>query len=165
MNPTKYLAGRLRRAIHGPMWHGPSVVEALAGFDARSAPAHPVPGAHSAWELVLHITTWAEIAMQRLDGEAMAMPPADVDWPAAPADASPDAWAAAQARLVAAYEALASRVATMPAESLLVPLQGLDHTVGVMLDGLIEHATYHGGQIAILRRALAADRRLPGRAR
>jgi len=31
---------------------------------------------------------------------------------------------------------------------------GLDYSVSNLLHGVIEHATYHGGQIALLKRAL-----------
>jgi len=34
---------------------------------------------------------------------------------------------------------------------------GLDYTVAVLLHGVIEHGTYHGGQIAILKRLGSAD--------
>jgi len=32
---------------------------------------------------------------------------------------------------------------------------GLDYTVATLLRGVVEHGTYHGGQIALLKRALA----------
>jgi uncharacterized damage-inducible protein DinB len=153
MNATKYLAGRLRRTISGPMWHGPAVAEVLAGLTPAEAAARPIPGAHSAWELVLHLAVWGEIAAARLDGGMVAYPPPDVDWPAPPEHASAEAWAAAQARLAAAYEALAARVVALPRARLAEPVSGQEHSVGAMLDGVVEHGTYHGGQIALLRRA------------
>lgn len=153
MNATKYLADRLRRTIHGPMWHGLAVAEVLAGLTPSEAAARPIPSAHSAWELVLHMAVWGEIAAARLDGEMVEYPPPDVDWPAPPEHASAEAWAAAQARLAAAYEALATRAAALPADRLVEPVAGQEHSVGVMLDGVVEHGTYHGGQIALLRRA------------
>jgi uncharacterized damage-inducible protein DinB len=153
MNAPKYLAGRLRRTIHGPMWHGPAVAELLAGFTPAEAAAHPISGAHSAWEVVLHMAVWGEIAAARLDGGMVAYPPPDVDWPAPAEHASAQAWAAAVARLTAAYEALAARVVALPAARLGEPVPGQEHSVGAMLDGVVEHGTYHGGQLALLKRA------------
>jgi uncharacterized damage-inducible protein DinB len=158
MNATKYLAGRLRRAITGPMWHGPAVAEVLAGLTPAEAAARPISGAHSAWELVLHLAAWGEIAAARLDGAMVAYPPPDVDWPPTPEHAGAEGWAAAQARLAAAYEALAARAAALPDARLAEPVPGQEHSVGAMLDGVVEHATYHGGQLALLKRAGGASR-------
>jgi uncharacterized damage-inducible protein DinB len=33
---------------------------------------------------------------------------------------------------------------------------GLDYSVAVLLHGIVEHGTYHGGQIVLLKRALGA---------
>ena len=52
----------------GPMWHGPALAEVLEGVTAERAAARPIPGAHTIWEIVLHIIAWAEIARARLKG-------------------------------------------------------------------------------------------------
>lgn len=155
MSATRYLAGRLRRTVHGPMWHGPALDALLDGLTAEEAASRPVPGAHGAWELVLHVAAWAELAAARLDGGAVAYPPPDVEWPAVPPTAGAAEWAAARARLTAAYETLADRVLALPPERLRDRVPGQEHTVATMLDGVVEHGTYHGGQLALLRRALA----------
>lgn len=49
------LAEQLARALEGEAWHGLSVLEVLAGITAEQAAAHPIAGAHSIWELVLHL--------------------------------------------------------------------------------------------------------------
>ena len=49
------LEEQLRRALEGEAWHGPSVLESLAGLSAAQAASHPIAGAHSIWELVLHL--------------------------------------------------------------------------------------------------------------
>ena len=43
----------------------------------------PVPGGHSIWELVLHMTGWALEVQARLD-DAEAGEPAAGDWPSVP---------------------------------------------------------------------------------
>jgi uncharacterized damage-inducible protein DinB len=135
------------------MWHGPAVGALLVGFTPEQAAAHPVAGAHSAWELVLHMAAWAELAALRLAGGAVDYPPADVDWPSPPAVPTADGWAAAQSRLAAAYDHLAELARALPAGRLAERVAGQEHTVAVMLDGVVEHGTYHGGQLALLRRA------------
>ena len=52
------IADQISRAFRGESWHGPSVREVLAGVSAEDAAAHPIAGAHSIWEIVLHLTGW-----------------------------------------------------------------------------------------------------------
>jgi hypothetical protein len=56
------LDDQLKRALEGEAWHGPSVLESLAGISAAQAAIHPIAGAHSIWELVLHILSDYELA-------------------------------------------------------------------------------------------------------
>ena len=50
------LEEQLRLSFEGEAWHGPSVLEALDDVTADVASAHPIDGAHSIWERVLHLT-------------------------------------------------------------------------------------------------------------
>ena len=135
------------------MWHGPALADLLDGVTAEQAAAHPIPGAHSIWELVLHATAWTEIARERLAGSAKADPTAEEDWPPV-RDTSADAWRAAIERLKEAHRDLAGEVATLDDATLIGRVPGKDHAVIVMFHGIVEHDAYHGGQIAILKKAL-----------
>lgn len=57
---TERIADQLRRAWEGDAWHGPPLKKALDGLTARQAAAHPIAGAHSIWDLALHIAAWQE---------------------------------------------------------------------------------------------------------
>jgi uncharacterized damage-inducible protein DinB len=153
MSRGQRVAEALERSVSGPMWHGPALSDLLDGVSADHAAAHPVPGAHSIWELVLHATAWTEIARERLAGSAKANPTPDEDWPPVK-DTSPDAWRAAIERLKEAHRELAADTARMDDSTLIGRVPGKDHSVLVMMHGIIEHDAYHGGQIAILKRAL-----------
>ncbi|HUF28676.1 MAG TPA: DinB family protein [Gemmatimonadaceae bacterium] len=153
MRDSRALADHLIRTIHGEMWHGPAVGELLIGVSPDAAAAHPVPGAHSIWELVLHMTVWAEIAGQRLAGLATKSPPPERDFPPAPAPTG-DAWRAAVEGLDAAYQSLAEATAALDEAQLEIRVPGQEYTARILLHGVVEHGTYHGGQIALLRRAL-----------
>jgi uncharacterized damage-inducible protein DinB len=153
MSPGR-LADHISRTFAGPMWHGPPLAELLRDVSAGQAAARPVSGAHTIWELVLHVTVWAEIAAARLRGEALAYPQPEDDWPAMP-DPSPQGWAAAVERLGDSYGALADAVGGLSDDALRSTVAGQDHPTWAMLHGVVEHACYHGGQIAILKRGLA----------
>jgi uncharacterized damage-inducible protein DinB len=153
MSRGQRVAEALERSVSGPMWHGPALSDLLDGVTAEQAAARPVPGAHSIWELVLHATAWAEIARERLVGSAKADPTPAEDWPTV-TDASADAWREAIERLKEAHRELAADAARMDDSTLIGRVPGKDHSVLVMMHGIVEHDAYHGGQIAILKRAL-----------
>src|SRR5688572_19871192 len=75
---------QLRRAMEGGAWHGPSVLELLRDVTADQAHAHPIPGAHSIWELTLHLGGAYRLVLRRLRGDAAPLAPQE-DWPAVPA--------------------------------------------------------------------------------
>src|SRR5882724_6122416 len=152
MSQTKSFADQLERAFHGGAWHGPAVAEALAGIDAAAAAARPLAGAHSIWEIVHHLTVWNEVPRRRLDGERLENLPAERDWPPV-VDVSADALGAALAALEGSHAALHARVLDLADDQLDDPVAGSDATARGMLFGVLQHNTYHAGQIALLCKA------------
>jgi uncharacterized damage-inducible protein DinB len=151
MSRAKRLANHIERTVTGPMWHGHALLEVLEGVDARRARTRPIAGAHSIWELVLHVTAWSDIARQRIKGEATGDPTPDQDWPPL-SDADAD-WPRAVERLSESHRQLAADTRLLDDETLDALVPGLDYTVSVLLHGIVEHGTYHGGQIALLKKA------------
>lgn len=147
------MAESLQRSVSGPMWHGPSLADLLGDVTAADAAARPVPAGHSIWELVHHLTAWTEIARQRLSPSKPPDPTPEQDWPPV-RDTSAEAWRAAVERLKTAHRELAADVAALDDATIVSRLPGRDHNMLAMLHGIIEHDAYHGGQIALLKRAL-----------
>ena len=50
------LADQLERSFRGGAWHGPALMEVLAGVDAAVARWHPEPASHSIADIVGHLT-------------------------------------------------------------------------------------------------------------
>ena len=159
MDSASQIANEIERTITGPMWHGSALNELLDGVTHEQAAERPIPGAHTIWELVLHITAWADIARDRLNNKSLGSQPDDIDWPAVPAP-SEATWSQARSRLTASHQMLASEAARLTDDALAakVPVDPPRYTVEALLRGVIEHGTYHGGQIALLKRALGATR-------
>jgi uncharacterized damage-inducible protein DinB len=153
MTDPKELARAIRQTVSGPMWHGPSVADALNGLTYVAANSRPIPGAHSVWEIALHIASWADVARSRLGERVMPDPPRSRDWPPVPAP-SPATWRQTTEQIGSAYDALADHTDWLKSEDLARIVPGRDYTIETMLRGVIEHGTYHAGQIAILRKAL-----------
>jgi uncharacterized damage-inducible protein DinB len=157
------LAESLRQSLSGDPWHGPSIAALLADVTPEAAAARPIARAHSILELVLHMAAWTQEVGARLRGEPPGAP-ALGDWSPAVGDAR-TAWAAARRTLDEAHADLLQLVQQLPEERLSEPVGGprdaslgTGVSVAVMLTGLVEHHAYHGGQIAVLKRALAARR-------
>jgi uncharacterized damage-inducible protein DinB len=154
-----FLAEQVLAAYRGPAWHGSALAENLDGLTAAEAAAHPVAGAHSIWELVLHLTGWTGEVRRRLAGAPPGMP-AEGDWPDV-GQSSERAWALAVDRLGEEHDALAAEIRRVPVsrwselvgETHDAPL-GTGVTYAAMISGLVQHDGYHGGQIGLLRKAL-----------
>jgi uncharacterized damage-inducible protein DinB len=151
LTQVEIFAKQLEHSFSGGAWHGPSVAEALARVDATTAAAHPLPGAHSIWEIVHHLTVWNDVPRRRIDGERLENLSSARDWPPVE-EVSAKAWQAALAGLEAAHDALRARVLKLADEQLDDPVAGSDPTVRGMLFGVVQHNAYHTGQIALLRK-------------
>ena len=154
MTRAEKLDKHIHRTVKGPMWHGPSLAQVLEGFTHDQAAARPIDGAHSVWELVLHVTTWAEISRARIKGQRLTDPSPDEDWPPT-GPPGPAEWQRALERLSEGHRALSADVRDLSDEALDAKVGELGYSVDVLLHGVVEHGTYHGGQIALLRKAIA----------
>jgi uncharacterized damage-inducible protein DinB len=147
------LADQLRRAAEGEAWHGPSLREALDGIDAKQAAQHPIPGAHSIWEIVLHVRATYGLVLRRMEGNDSPLLPAE-DWSSIPA-ATEDNWQRDVASLFAINTRLREAVTRFPADRLFEPIvANPPYSAFTQFIGLTQHDLYHGGQIVLLKRAL-----------
>lgn len=150
------LPSHITRAFTGPSWHGDALADLLRDITATEAATRPAPALHTIAELAGHIGVWVDIARRRLGGEDHAARPTENF---APLDTSTDArWRAALEQLHERHNALARAARALRPEQLHAILPGRDHTAAEMLHGVVEHAAYHGGQIALLRNLIRAAR-------
>ena len=151
MSETSRIARQLKLAYEGEAWHGPAVLELLSGVDARAAAARPIPNAHSIWELTLHISGWENVIRRRLGGEACTLSDAD-NFPDVK-DKSEAAWRKTVEALKLTNQELLKAMDALPDSRLADRVPGKNYDVYTMLHGAVQHALYHAGQIAILKRA------------
>ena len=133
-------------------WHGPGLRKILAGVDSRQALASPVPGYHSIWEIVLHISHWEEVFCIRLTGKPMEEPEAG-DWPAV-RGTTEDAWQRDLAFLDQTHDRLIQAVSALTDSDLGRIVAGKPYTASWMIQGSARHHTYHAGQIAVVKRLI-----------
>jgi uncharacterized damage-inducible protein DinB len=130
MSETERIWDLLQRSFEGnEAWKCPSLRDLLAGVTASQAAAHPIAGAPSIWELLLHTTAYEHVVRRRLGGEA---------------------WLEAKLGFGEARRALRQTVAAFPDARLAEAVPGREYTYYVMLHGAVEHALYHAGQVEML---------------
>jgi uncharacterized damage-inducible protein DinB len=150
---ARRLEEQLRRALEGGAWHGPALLEVVASVSAAQASAHPIPGAHSIWELVLHVASSYPLVLRRLGGDGRPLTPAE-DWPPCP-EPTEENWRRAVQQVVQLDRELRQRVLAFPEDRLDQPLvPEPPYTAYMQFIGITQHNLYHAGQIALLKRAL-----------
>lgn len=153
-NEVERLRDQMVRSLEADAWHGPVVSEILSGMTARTARERPIPAAHTAWEILLHMTSTCELVLSRLEGEARVLSPEE-DWPSPPDEGGDEEWGEAVARFKKAMSQVLGKIPTIPESRLDQPIVPGFSSIYVTLHGLVQHNLYHAGQIAILRKASA----------
>jgi uncharacterized damage-inducible protein DinB len=146
------LEAQLTRSFEGAAWHGPSVLEALKDVTPEMADRHPVPGAHSIWELVLHLGGTYRLVLRRLRGEDAQLTPSE-DWPPVPSPTA-SAWREAIRSLQELNAEVRTALRSFDAQALDRPFTaGSPYTAYVQFIGITQHDLYHAGQIVLLKKA------------
>ena len=147
---------QFRRAFDGEAWHGPAVLALLEDVTAEQAAAHPIPGAHSIWELTLHIAAWEQACRRRLQGDPAQLSDEENFRPVN--DTTEQAWANTKKFLIDTHRELLDAIAQLDEarlnEPIIISSEIPFSTVYVTLHGGVQHDLYHAGQIALLKKAL-----------
>ena len=149
------LARELETLAEGNNWHGPTLHELLDGVSAEAAASRPLPGAHTIWELVLHVTAWTDVFRRRLEGTAVEEPEAG-DFPVprrprrAPGRRRRRRYSSRTRRSRRAFRGSPTR--SSPRR---VPGRPFDKHFQVR--AAIRHTVYHSGQIGLLRKGAAGS--------
>src|SRR5829696_5375293 len=116
MSDVSFLREQLRKGYFDDPWHGPATASLLQDVNAEEAAAHPIPGAHSIWELVLHMTAWHNEVRRRLGGNEPDLPE-EGDWPE-PGETTEAAWRRDRKRLESSLAELLEALAALRDEGL-----------------------------------------------
>jgi uncharacterized damage-inducible protein DinB len=150
MSQISDLVHELNCAFDGEAWHGPALMELLDGVDAKTALARPISNAHNIWELVLHVAAWERVITRRVLGDALTL--TDDENFGHIGNTNEAAWRDALSALRQSHAELIKAVSSLPEEKLSARVPGKPYDVAFMLHGAAQHAAYHGGQIALLKR-------------
>jgi uncharacterized damage-inducible protein DinB len=152
MSEIKRITDLLNRTFDGDAWHGPSVMAALKTVTAEQAAKHPIPNAHSIWELVLHQTYWISVVARGLQGEVVKVSDA-MNFPKVN-DPSPAVWTNTVKNLQSAHEHFVQAAQSLDDSKLNEKAIRGNDTNYVVIQGVIQHNIYHAGQIVLLKKLL-----------
>ena len=153
MTEIERIQDQLRRAHYGQAWHGPALNELLADVTPAQAAARPAHNAHSIWELVHHIITWESVVLRRISGEEVGSKEItnEVNFPPV-TEMTEAAWQQTKQKLDESAAALRDRLAQMSDEQLDECIPNRKRKIYFEVHGAIQHALYHAGQIALLKK-------------
>ena len=145
MNHTQRIADSYRAATLKGAWYGPTLAELLVQISPELATTPPVPGAHSISALLQHLLLWNERIRNTSDSHPLPRWQAEQEWAEPPIP-----WNELVARWNQSRDQLEEKIRNFPVEDLPKQVRGRNYPYETMLDGIVQHAIYHSGQIAMI---------------
>jgi len=145
----KDLVSQLRDVENGDLWLDENFEKKLAEVSEDEAFVRPLPGLHSAAELLSHLIMWRRVNIRRMQGEQLPIPVEH-----------PDNWKSNEELRPIGWEALKKDFYASQQEVIRM-LQGKDDsyldTISThygkdfkyLVQGLVHHDLYHLGQLGI----------------
>jgi uncharacterized damage-inducible protein DinB len=153
MTKGEKLEQELTEVLSGQPWYGSAIYDVLGKITFDSAYEKPSPAAHNVAEILLHLLSWTEEVMDRMNGMTASVPSSG-DWPPTGA---PDEkkWADWIEDIKLANVNLVKIIRDFPEaqwDERIDDERGTEPvtTYEEMIYGFIQHQIYHTGQIAIL---------------
>lgn len=142
---TQEIADAYRAATLKGAWYGPSVAELLVRISPDRAATPPASGAHSISTLLQHILLWNDRVLNTSDSTPMPRWEPEKEWAAPPIP-----WNELVARWNRSRDQLEERIRNFPVADLAKQVPGRNYPYEKLLAGIVEHAIYHSGQIAMI---------------
>jgi uncharacterized damage-inducible protein DinB len=153
MTTAEKLQQELEKVLSGQPWYGSYIYAILDKVNFESAYKKVTPDAHNIVEIILHMLSWTEEVMDRLNGMT-AGTPSSGDWPE-PGEPDEQKWKLWIEDLKLANINLIGIIKELPEEqwNTLIDDKRGDEPVTTheqLVYGFIQHQIYHAGQIALL---------------
>jgi len=145
VNQTQRIADAYRAATLKGAWYGPTLADLLAQISPELATTPPNPGAHSISALLQHLLLWNERVRNTSDSHPLPRWQAEQEWAEPPIP-----WNELVARWNQSRDQLEEKIRNFPIEDLPKHVPGRSYPYETMFDGIVQHAIYHSGQIAMI---------------
>jgi uncharacterized damage-inducible protein DinB len=150
-NKVQLLAKQFHDVYDGAPWYGDSARSKLATLDPALATLVIADLGRSVSQVVAHLTAYQRFAIARLrDSTEFAVPlNSTVDWPELRDVMN---WEEVYQAFTETQQELHALILDNDDEMLNKQVPGKDYDFQFLLDGIVQHAAYHLGQIGILLR-------------
>jgi uncharacterized damage-inducible protein DinB len=145
VDETQRIADSYHAATIKGAWYGPTVAELLARISPELATKAPIPGAHSIAALLQHLLLWNERIRNTSASSPMPRWEAEKEWAEPPIP-----WNELVTRWNQSRDLLEEKIRNFPVEDLAKRVPGRDYSYETLLQGVVQHAIYHSGQIAMV---------------
>lgn len=144
------LAEALEHLYSGQPWLDVTLVEHLQDLSAEQA-LKRFNGSNNIWQLVNHLIFWHQNVERKLRDE---QPDQEGDLPDfyLPENTSDENWHNTLKRLEHSFHTMAETVRNYPEEKLYGQVNNTQHSSYYYIQGVVEHAAYHMGQIVLLHK-------------
>jgi uncharacterized damage-inducible protein DinB len=153
MSESKRIAQQMKQGFAKDCWAGPSLLEVLDSVDYKMASAKPIPGAHTIWEIVMHLIAGQRLLTSMVSGARRTPAPEEEWWLPVP-QATEANWLATRETLKMQEEQFRNAVESFPDDRLDSPLVKGGSSAYNNLHGHLQHTLYHAGQIVMLKKAI-----------
>jgi uncharacterized damage-inducible protein DinB len=146
------LIKRLENTHSGEPWFGRSVQSLLAEVDAKKAAVHKGGSSHTMLDILWHMNTWAAFTLDRIKQEKnFDLKKAEgLDW--RKIDPKTDTWKKALAEYEKLHKDIIKALTAKDDDFLIEIVEYRKYNFRYLINGFIEHAIYHAGQIALLNK-------------
>ena len=153
MNLSEQIKYDLEQVLSGQPWYGSAIYTILDKVNFEAAYEKPLSSAHTIAEIVLHMLSWTEEVMDRMNGMAAQLPSSG-DWPD-PGKPDENKWQTYISDLKLVHVNLLGVIQKFPQtqwDELINDARDNESVITYkeLIYGFIQHQVYHAGQIALL---------------
>lgn len=157
MTTGEKLEQQLQNVLSGHTWYGYPVYRILEDVTFETAYEKPHGASHNISEILLHMISWTEEVLDRLNGKEAGLPVSG-DWPPL-GQPDEEKWKLYIDDLKLVNVNLIGLIRNFPEEQWSELINDNRNTEPVvtyqgLVEGLIQHLVYHSAQIAILKRII-----------
>jgi len=145
MTQMQQMVDSYRAVTIAGAWYGPTMAELIAKIPPELVTMRPVEGAHSISELLQHLLLWNERIRNTSESSPMPKWEADKEWAEQPIP-----WDELVAQWNRSRDLLEERMRNFCDADLSKQVPGRTYPYSTMFDGIVQHAIYHSGQIAMV---------------
>ncbi|MGZ3872203.1 MAG: DinB family protein [Mucilaginibacter sp.] len=157
MTISEKLQQELEKVLYGAAWYGTPIYSIIEQVHFETAYEKPGGSVHTIAGIVLHMLSWTEEVMDRMNGMAAQMPSSG-DWPD-PGTPDEQKWQNYVNDLKLVNVNLLGVIQHFPEDQWAELINDTRDSEPVttyeeLINGFIQHQVYHAGQISILNRII-----------